>query len=326
MAANTTTAVLCDGQVCAKPRKQYERILHDKPGLQWNDAGGYCGSWSIQRAALTKGAWISQQQVRDHTVAGGGHDEEILESNIDLALANLKLKAEAWDFKNEAVPQIDGFRKWMKKQLAAGHPLVMMIMLPYGTYPVYPGLDYGLYSHIEPFIGIMSDHPLTDEDFYDDDYVVHYDDASTNTYYRSFQSLPGKYAGWAQCPGQSGGSDMCLHPDRGFGWAVLGLNDDRTGMDLSLAVEPWQREPDTRSGASPSQLSGTITVEGLTVGAAYAIYRWDSVESAFDYSQATVVHNFKAADTTEVFADPTTILSSGVTYYRCLPDSSGVLV
>lgn len=42
------------------------------------DAGGFCGSWSIQRAVMAKGAWISQQQVRNHTVAGGGHDEESL--------------------------------------------------------------------------------------------------------------------------------------------------------------------------------------------------------------------------------------------------------
>lgn len=43
---------------------------------------------------MTKGVWISQQEVRNHTVPGGGHDEEILATNIDLALANLKLKSE----------------------------------------------------------------------------------------------------------------------------------------------------------------------------------------------------------------------------------------
>ena len=50
-------------------------------------------------------------------------------------------------------------------------------MLNGAHYPVYPGLPFGLYSHVEPVVGILSDHPLTDENFYDDDVVVHYTDA-----------------------------------------------------------------------------------------------------------------------------------------------------
>lgn len=88
------------------------------------DAGGYCGSWSIQRAVIAKGAWISQQQVRNHTVPGGGHDEEILATNIDVAFRNLKIAAEGFDYKNLPVPQVDSYRKWIKKQLVNGHTLV----------------------------------------------------------------------------------------------------------------------------------------------------------------------------------------------------------
>ena len=50
--------------------------------------------------------YISQQQVRDHTVPGGGHDNEILTTNVETALKNLKLKYDAFDFKNEIVPQV----------------------------------------------------------------------------------------------------------------------------------------------------------------------------------------------------------------------------
>lgn len=53
---------------------------------------------------------------------------------------------------------------------------VWMIMLDGMHYPVYHDLPYGLYSHVEPVVGIMSDHPLTDENFYDDDVVLHYTD------------------------------------------------------------------------------------------------------------------------------------------------------
>merc|ERR1719183_2491518 len=84
-----------------KPTKKYERILNTQPGFQWEGNSGYCGSGSIQRAAMAKGAWISQQQVRDHTVPGGGNDEEILAPNMDIALENLKLKFEGWDWEGQ---------------------------------------------------------------------------------------------------------------------------------------------------------------------------------------------------------------------------------
>ena len=113
----------CIAKECRKPTRKFERISITQPGYQWMDAGGYCGAWSIQRAVMAKGAWISQQQVRNHTVPGGGH-EEILATNIDVALKNLKIAAEGFDYKNLPVPQVDTYRKWIKKQLMNGHTLV----------------------------------------------------------------------------------------------------------------------------------------------------------------------------------------------------------
>ena len=114
----------CIAKECRKPTRKFERISSTQPGYQWFEAGGYCGAWSIQRAVMAKGAWISQQQVRNHTVPGGGTDEEILATNIDVALKNLKIAAEGFDYKNLPVPQVDTYRKWIKKQLVNGHTLV----------------------------------------------------------------------------------------------------------------------------------------------------------------------------------------------------------
>jgi hypothetical protein len=216
----------------------------------------------------------------------------------------------------------------MKQQLVAGNALVQMIMLPGHNYPVYPGLPYGTYSHIEPIVGILSDHPLTDEDFYDDDYIVHYNNAGTSPLYRSMSSLPGKIQlGVSCCPG--GGdfpdSQMCLHPENVFSWAIQGFQDSKEGLPVSLAVDQWQEEPDTRAGKSPTQLTGTITIEELEAGKAYALYRWDSVESAFDYSQPASVYRFSATNATEVYTDPKTFSSDGTIYYRCVVDE-GVVV
>lgn len=73
---------------------------------------------------------------------------------------------------------------------------------------------------------------------------------------------------------------MTLLPARpwcryGFGWAVKGFapNDTHTAdaLPISLAVFPWKREPDTRSGAKPDSMLGELTVTGLTTGSAYVL-------------------------------------------------------
>lgn len=312
----------CLAPECRKPTKRFERLLDSQPGVQWMDHGGYCGAWSIQRAALVKGAWISQQQVRNHTVPGGGHDEEILETNIDVALKNLKLKAEGFDYKHLPTPQADAYRRWIKKKLVAGHAVVWMIMLTGGHYPVYPGVPYGFYSHVEPVVGILSDHNLTDDQWYDDDYIVHYTDADVHTYFRSMKSLPDDtdFKGNCAFPHYSG--YPCIYEKYGFGWAIEGFLDEREGLPLSLKVEPYDREPDVRTGSAPEPLKGTVTVDGLAKGQRYAIYRWDSVELALNYDQPSSVHRFTASDAGEVYEDPTTLLSDGTTYYRCVEDTT----
>ena len=83
---------------------------------------------------------------------------------------------------------------------------------------------------------------------------------------------------------------MCLNPTYGYGWALTGFEDAKEGLPLSLTVEPWQSEPDTRRGASPTQLTGTVHISGLRAGGTYALYRWDSVDAAFDYARATSIH------------------------------------
>lgn len=324
----TAKAGACTLPECSKPSKKYEQIMNTQPGYQWNDAGGYCGSFATQRAAMAKGAWISQQQVRDHTSPGGGNDNEILDTNIDQAWQNLKLKYESFDFRHEATPQIDKIRTFMKGQLAAGNVVVMMIMKAGHRFPVYSDMTEpsGFFDHIVPFTGVLSDHPLTDQQFYDDDYIVHYTDHSVYPYYRSMESLVGAYNGESSCPSTSGDAQyICLHPKYGFGWALQGFEDARDGLPLSLTVDPWQSEPDTREHSSPTELTGTLHIEGLTAGEKYAVYRWDSVEAAFDYTKPTTVHQFTASGATETYTDPKTFVSSGTTYYRCVVDSNVIV-
>jgi hypothetical protein len=322
----------CNTKTCLKPDMKYELISKTPPGVQWMDHGGYCGSWSIQRAALARGAWISQGQVRAHTSPAGGNDEEILAGNIDEAMKNLKIKGEGWDWKNTPAPQNTNTKyfKWLKKHLTAGNQVVWFIMWNGQKYPIYNlTKPNGVYGHVEPVIGIQSNHPLDDETVYDDDVVVHYNDAGTTTFYKTFESLPGTWSGKVGDPGlcqkRADIHNQCIGP-YSFGWAVLGFLDDREGLPLSLGIEPSKSEPDTRTGSSPNAITGTLLAEGLTVGTTYDIYRWDSVDEAFTYSDEHKMNTFTATSDKFVFKDPRTFSSDSATYYRCVKASSDRVV
>ena len=302
---------------------KYKRIVDIQPGWQWDDAGGYCGAWSIQRAALAKGAWISQQQVRDHTFNCGGHDNEILTCNIDEALRNLKIEYEAFDFKNTPVPQTKAYFKWLKAQLVSSRVVVWMIMWDHQKYPTYDmSVPEGVIGHIEPVIGILSRHQFNNTKVYADDTIIHYTNYGTKLLFRKMSSLAGTWAG----PGKRadcGPYRYCIGNPYGFGWAVKGFGPDTKQQDMVmpalLHIDPWKHEPDIRSGEKPGALHGTLTVTELSVGSWYEIYRWDSVELAFqDYSTRYRRTCFVATTHTYVYVDEKPFLSDSATYYRAV--------
>ena len=193
------------------------------------------------------------------------------------------------------------------------------------SYPIY-GLTppHGMYGHIEPVVGIQSNHPLDDETVYDDDTVVHYTDGGTNTVYRKLSTLGGEWAG----PGHQASCrpfSYCM-ATYAFGWAVKHFVDDAQSLPASLAIKPYLSEPDLRSGEKPEALQGTLTVTELTEGSSYDIYRWDTVEDAFTYSDSFKKTSFKATSDTFVYSDDQSFQSDGTTYYRCVPQAAGLSV
>lgn len=320
-------STICEGGNCDKKTLKYERIMDVQPGYQWDDAGGYCGSWATQRTTLAKGAWISQKQVRAHTSPCGGHDNEILSCNIEEALKNLKIDFEGFDYKNTPLPQTQAYYKWLKAQLVAGNAVAWMIMWNGQEYPIYDLTPpAGMYGHVEPVIGIQSNHPLNDTEVYDDDVVLHYTDAGINTVSRPISTLAGKWAGPGKKAECGGGLfnhySYCIGNPYGFGWAMKGFTPDAkqsSAMPAYLHINPWNSEPDTRSGVKPTDLTGTLTVTGLTVGINYAIYRWDTVADAFsDYSDQYKRTAFVATNSSYTYNDEKTFPSDGTTYYRAV--------
>jgi hypothetical protein len=205
--------------------------------------------------------------------------------------------------------------------LASGHVVAWMLMWSGQAYPIY-GLTppEGMYGHVEPVVGIQSNHPLNDTTVYDDDVVVHYTDGGTNTVHRVISTLPCKWAGVghrANC----GLHHYGLGFPYGFGWAAKGFAPDvkaaRT-VPASLHIQPWKSEPDTRSGERPVDLKGTLTATGLAPGVSYDIYRWDSVDAAFTYNEKYKTASFTATSDTYVYTDGKSFPSDGATYYRVL--------
>lgn len=171
-------------------------------------------------------------------------------------------------------------------------------------------------GHVEPVIGIQSNHPLNDTTVYDDDVVVHLTDGGVNTVHRVISTLACDWAGMGK-KADCGQFSYGVSNPWGFGWAAKGFaQDPKPYVAASLKVDPWLREPDTRSGEQPAALKGTLTAAGLIPRTTYTIYRWDSVKEAFTYSDQYKKATFTAASDTYVYTDDKSFQSDGATYYR----------
>jgi hypothetical protein len=191
-----------------------------KPGNQWNINGGFCGAWSTQQGALSVGAWISQDFVRkangdqtgiDHNMHGDTKlGYEVMPSNVAYTANALKLDAVEWDYMQPA-PQASKFKvgkiafrslklnshkhlnpvpthhqAWLKSHLVKGRAIVWFPLCKGDPHSAYPGSvpNGGQCDHVEPMLGIWSNHPLDDATVYDDDVILHFSDQDTEPYYR----------------------------------------------------------------------------------------------------------------------------------------------
>jgi len=87
-------------------------------------------------------------------------------------------------------------------------------------------------------------------------------------------------------------------------------------MPASLRIDPWESEPDTRSGEVATKIQGTVTATELIVDSSYDVYRWDTVKEAFTYTDQYKKTSFKATSDTYVYVDDKSFQSDGTTYYR----------
>ena len=149
--------------------------------------------------ALYHGTWLSQSVVRQAVQDGdcntGKYGNEVLHVNIGCALETLRFTHTDWDYKNQPRPQYKAYLVWLKQQLAQNHPVVWFIYCKGDGHSSHGGEQgYGYYDHVEPVVGVASNHSLdpASSDFstyYGDDVIYHHSDWTQTTYARRFDSL-----------------------------------------------------------------------------------------------------------------------------------------
>jgi hypothetical protein len=276
------------------------------PRQQWENDGGYCGETSIQAIGLYYGAWISQQVAR--TVAGG---EFLIGVNDETALVALHLAHTTWDTGAPRL-QFESFLAWIKGHLQQGVPVV------YGIY-LTDGIDDPDYDHIVPATGITA----ASASGYNAADVLTSSDNFGDRITRSVAGMSGTRRSCASSSTQGG----CVPRDVDYGVAITGIVDtDHATLPVRIKV-PTNREPNVSQGQAAVAMTASVTVGGLTAGHDYALLRYDDytavptagTAAAFLASRFSHRVDFTATDAPWTYADPTSFLSSGAVYYRCVP-------
>ena len=115
----------------------------------------------------------------------------------------------------------------------------------------------------------------------------------------------------------------CVELNYNFGYALTGVG----GPTLPVSLDVGRMdEPDVVKTfpSKPADLTGTVTVSGLTAGSSYALYRFDvsnaeiPTEASGYEAAASSSTSFTADDSTYTYVDPVTFKSDATASYRCV--------
>jgi len=196
---------------------------------------------------------------------------------------------------------------------------------PYGNRSCPGG---GHFNHHEPVLGIGSNHSLSDSEVYEDDWIIHLSDENEKelvTYYRRFGSLEDGFAMEGNCKDADPTRSCaypCFYDQVTYGIAVKGfssgINRDEAQKRLPVRIDVDRNsEPDSRDKQAPVMMKATVTIQDLTPGSSYNLYRYNGFNSF--PSSGTAGYDskvsFTAANDTWRFQDSTAFLSNGAVYY-----------
>lgn len=241
-------------------------------------------------------------------------------TNLVKAATNLKLNLVS--FPTADASQGKQLELWIRNQLWAQRPVISTLYVA----DCKPNCD-SEYDHIVPFFGYSSGTNASV--WTGTDQLSLYNLFGTTPNTRSFTS----FLGDAVESGTNSACKMdtlgggCISVNAGYAVAVTGIKDAQSAsLPVRLAVDR-NDEPNVSQGASPAQLTGSVTVFGLVKGKKYRLLRYDSVTkvpvsggpSVFANAAADTKLDFIANGTTWTYVDPRKITSNGVAYYRCVP-------
>jgi hypothetical protein len=252
---------------------------------------------------------------------------EVMPSNVAYTARALRLTYEEFDY-GQQTPQAASYKRWLKSQLARGHPVVFFPMCAGDGHVPYPGSNPngGHVDHVEPIWGIFSNHPLDDPVVYDDDWIVHASDQDFQPYYRPLNSLDDSPAFEGNCKNAQPGFRLnemypCFDGNVTYGLAVTGIDIAGDTIPTVLSTDGAVQEPNVRLGEPAVGLTGWVMMSQLQKGAEYAVYRFDRTDSLpastaeLATAHFTWQHIFKAASASATYPDPVDIPSNGAVYY-----------
>ena len=303
-------------------------MLDQPPRYMWGwgpGLSGYCGSASLQTAAIYHGNWLTEDAIRGTSGSHDGRhellivypkDEGVPGTALSSACKALKLRCTMWSYDQEPAPQHGGFLSWTRAHLDAGLPVIA-------------GLYWGVeddsdYDHIVPVVGYEADGPTSVA-------AVYFNDLYTNVSIRAAVSDFVSTREQCNSPERFGPDSFCLPRDYDYGLVVSG-NEDVRGVlrPVRLAMDSWTEPDYSREDGhheSPVPLHASATASNLTVGSRYGLLRFDSADAvpAEDFLQARYASKLEFVASGDTWTTRVTFMSNTTQYYRCVPiDSTAV--
>jgi hypothetical protein len=275
------------------------------PGIS---LAGYCGSTSLQSAALYYGNWISSEIWRD---AAGG--ELLIAVNEDKAASQLHMRIQNMEIDFD----YNVFLDWAVSQLDKQRPVVL------GVYERQPDGDKD-YDHIVPVIGYTKEDKKVTE--------LHYNDLWSRQTRK--MAIPEDIRTRREASGSMGEQPYTYFvPSKiQYAIAVLGIEDDNGETFPTKLVAPDWTEPDygkeDERHDTPVPFEFTAKVSGLTKGAKYSILRFDhhSMVPDRDFIEGSYAKrvDFTADGSEHTLSKFDTVSSDASAFYRTVLNTDGV--
>jgi hypothetical protein len=309
----------------ASVQRPAEAKLAIGPRYQWDHNYGYCGEVSLISAGLYYGQYLSQYDARaaaSNIPQNEARSQLLLGVNDMRAARAMRLRAEPWN--DPSRNAVDGFLKWIERNIAVGHPVAIGILT--NEYRFYgdrrPLAGSPQYDHIVPVIGAdadeltFSDNGLWGKNREEARYVFTYSFADfLRTRRRANEPSSPVYS--------------LVDDRRNFGVAISGVLDaDHETLPVRVTTNLNYESPQIAEGSSrrpaPERLGLTIEVSGLQAGDTYNLYRYDRLAAipvrafnahaaaASQHWQITGDLNGRYAMTQEIWSDETAA-------YRAVP-------